>query len=793
MRAKSALHHTLIRALLEDRQKNLWVASIGAGIAKIAPGGAVISYTTKQGLPSDSAFCLDMTSKGDLWVCTNQGLARLHQGHFQVFTTADGLPANGTRFTCQATDGARWVAGLNFGLSRMHGARFEPYVTSKLPARANVTALDCARDGSVWAGTESGVIQIQGASFRWLSTRDGLPDNAVSSIAHGPDGSVWIGTNDGISRYCNGEISVYRTRDGLSHSLVLSLYIDREGSLWAGTKDGLDQFTDGKLTPYTTNEGLSSNDAGPVLEDGQGRLWIGTLGSGLNSFDGHRFGAVTVRNGLLSDTILSLALDKAGDLWVGTDKGVNRLRGGVVTAAYTRRQGLSGSEIRALFVDTQGTLWAGSDRGLDRLEGSRFRSAGLGPESTARGVLALAAGQVTRLFVSTDTPAFYYLQNHSFHNHALDVTHGIDCFHFDPVHRIAWMGTIGSGLLRWSKGTVTHVRVKDGLYDNRIYSILDDGNSNFWMASSKGIFRVSEKELENFAAGRARSITSIPFSTGQLRFECRSGVQPAAIRTRDGRLWFSTTNGLVVVDPNRLLRNTIAPPVAITAVLVNGERKEFQGNLRLKPFEKNVELRYSGLSFISPEKVTFEYMLEGYDKTWTEAGARREAFFTNLPPGNFRFEVLARNADGVRSVRPASLGFSIEPRFYQHRWFFPLLAVLLGLAITAGYRIRVRQLRDRFDLVLAERSRIARELHDTLLQGLSGITMQLQALWTRLPPSRERQSLSEIIKDAGTCSAEARQSLWGLREIGTTSAGFSTKLAKLARQTVARCASFAVS
>ncbi len=340
--------------------------------------------------------------------------------------------------------------------------------------------------------------------------------------------------------------------------------------------------------------------------------------------------------------------------------------------------------------------------------------------------------------------------------------------------------------MRWKDNAISHVYVKDGLYDNRIYSILEDNSSNLWLASSKGIFRLSEAELEDFADGRRRTVTSLPFTTGQLRFECRAGVQPAASRTRDGRLWFSTTSGLVVVDPNRLVKNQVPPPASITALIVNGKRLAPASVPHLPPYEiNNIEIRYAGLTFISPEKVTFRYRLEGYDRAWMDANERRAAFYTNLPPGNFEFRVEARNSDGVWSSRPASLAFVVEPRFYQRRWFFPLAAIALALAVLAGFRIRIRRLRHRFQLILAERNRIARELHDTLLQGLSGITMQMQALWARLPPSREREILNDIIRDAGACSAESRQSLWGLRTSTQNESDFSDKLVKLARDAVA--------
>ncbi|MBV8866937.1 MAG: hypothetical protein JO210_16195, partial [Acidobacteriaceae bacterium] len=285
--------------------------------------------------------------------------------------------------------------------------------------------------------------------------------------------------------------------------------------------------------------------------------------------------------------------------------------------------------------------------------------------------------------------------------------------------------------------------------------------------------------------GRRKAVTSLPFTTGQLRFECRSGVQPAACRTKDGRLWFSTTNGLVVVDPNSLAKNQVPPPAAITALIVNGKRLAPASVPHLPPHEtNNIEIRYAGLTFISPEKATFRYRLEGYDRTWMDANERRAAFYTNLPCGNFVFKVEARNSDGVWSSRAASLAFVVEPRFYQRRWFFPLVAIALALSVIAGFRMRIRRLRRGFQLILAERNRIARELHDTLLQGLSGITMQMQALWARLPSSREREFLSEIIRDAGACSAEARQSLWGLRTTAQSECDFSDRLVQLVRNAV---------
>ncbi len=775
--AEAGLQRTLIRSLAEDAEGDLWVASLGAGAVRIRHGIEVKRYTTKQGMPSDDAFCVVPDAAESTWVCTARGLVRIGKdGNLRIYSKADGLPSNQVRDTCVAADGTRWVAGLDFGLGSWDGTRFQR--AAALRPGESISALQCSKNGSVWVGTAAGAVEINKAKSRRFTVRDGLPDNEVLSLIEGPDGTIWIGTNDGITRARGSELSVYRTRDGLSHSVVLSLYFDREGSLWAGTKDGLDQLTDGKVTPYSTNEGLLSNDAGPVLEDSAGRLWVGTLGHGLNLFDGRHFHALTKKSGLLDDYILSLQVDRSEDLWVGSRGGLNRLRAGKVIASFTEREGLSGVEVRALSVDAQGVLWAGSNGGLDRFDGKRFRHV---PLTSPGGIVALNAGRSVRLFISTDSPGFSYLKDGKELRYSLDVTHPVDCSYIDFDRKEAWLGTNGSGLLHWKNGAVTRLRVKDGLFDNRIYSVLRDDAGSFWMASSKGIFRVSEREIDDFSSGKLHYVTSIPFSTGQLRFECRSGVQPAACRTRDGRLWFSTTNGLVMLDPLHLAGNTTPPPAQITSIVVNGQRCEPLPGLHLQPSERNLEVRYAGLSFVSPEKVTFRYMLGGFDKTWTDAGSRREAFFTNLPPGHFHFRVMARNADGVWSTNDAALSFTVEPRLYQRTWFFPALGLLITGIVVGIVRLRIARIKHRFDEVLAERSRIARELHDTLLQGLSGITMQLQAVWTKLPASKERTMLGEIIQDAARCSTEARQSLWGLRTIGVTSLEFSGKLEKLVR------------
>jgi len=257
-------------------------------------------------------------------------------------------------------------------------------------------------------------------------------------------------------------------------------------------------------------------------------------------------------------------------------------------------------------------------------------------------------------------------------------------------------------------------------------------------------------------------------------------VQPVGTRTKDGRLWFSSSVWLLAFTPDLALN--IRPPVTVEEMTVNGTSVDPEKPLRLNPGQASVAFQYTALSFLSPPRMNFRYILEGYDKNWTEAGTRREAFYTNLPPGKFRFRVAACGGIVPCNETASAVVFEIPPHVYQRTWFIPLCIAALGLLVWMTHRVRVRRLREQFVLILAERSRIARELHDTLIQGFSGITMQMHAFANRLRSSEERQELKEIIRDAGICLQETRRSVAGLRAGTGSSSGLAVAISDAARQ-----------
>jgi signal transduction histidine kinase len=342
---------------------------------------------------------------------------------------------------------------------------------------------------------------------------------------------------------------------------------------------------------------------------------------------------------------------------------------------------------------------------------------------------------------------------------------------------------LSGGLRMLENGKISTFQMRDGLFDAEIYGIVGDQQDRLWMACSKGIFSVPRADLRRFAAGQLIKITSTPYSPtdAQRVIESKSGVQPSASLSSDGRLWFSTIRGLLVLDSRHLQRSTPPPPIVVEDITVNGERLEPAEIDALAPGRKNIEFRYTGLSFLAPGRITFRYMLEGYDKDWINAGTRREAYYTNLPPGTLRFRVTGCNNDGMCNEAGSGVRFTLASHYYQRPWFWPVCVLALGMSIWLAYQLRIRRLREHFSLILAERNRIARELHDTLIQGLSGITMEMQALAARMRAPEERSTLDDIIQDAGTCLRETRRSVAGLRS-GQANSGLASAIEQAARQ-----------
>ncbi|HLJ11233.1 MAG TPA: two-component regulator propeller domain-containing protein [Planctomycetaceae bacterium] len=778
-----------IEDLCEDHDGHLWIATNDSGLIRLH-GRAALRLSRAEGLPTEHVSCLCVDHAGDLWAGTNEGLVRLRKGEITVYRTEQGLSTNDVRALCQDGDGTVWSGGEGAVLSIWDGAKFSSRKLESLPPRASIRAIASAKEGALWIGTTAGLVELSAGHERRMTRAEGLADDSIECLACSRDGTLWVGTRDGISRLNGDDIETFRTRDGLSQSTVFTLCEDHEANVWAGTKHGLNQFVDRRTIPLTASEGLPGNDTGPVLEDEAGMVWIGTLGNGLARFDGRRCSpAVTTHDGLTSNTILSLACGERGELWIGTDVGLCRMRAGRIDQSFTTGQGLPSNAVSCLCRDGRGVLWAGTALGLAEFDGDRFVPPEADREDLRLAVVALVDGGDS-LIVSTAGGRLFRCTDHAMR--ALTdapETHDVSAF-FQDAEGLLWMGTQGNGLAMIEDGKIHRFTVKDGLYDDDLFGIVADDLDRLWMACSRGIFYMHRADLRAFAAGRLSRLTSTPFSPtdAQRTVECQSGVQPAVCKLHGGGIWFSTIHGVIIVDPAHLKRVLPPPAVLVEEAQVNGQDVHPGQIPKLPPGRTNVYFRYTALSYASPTRIAFRHKLDGFDKDWIEAGSRREAFYTNLPPGSYRFRVSAANLDGPWSEAEQPVELALQPYFYQTRWFIPATAASIALAGWLAFRLRVLQVKARWNAVLAERSRIARELHDTLIQGFSGITMQMQGLAARLNRSPERQTLEEIIQDAGSCLRDARRSVGGLRSAsgnsfaGDRTAGLAAAVAQAARQ-----------
>jgi signal transduction histidine kinase len=774
-----------LRAAAIDAQGAFWLAGGDPRITVLRPGGAQ-HFGPEQGLPGGLIQCFVPDPSGAMWVCTEHGLVRLDPANSarpaKVLRAADGLPNEYVRSACRDASGRMWIGADSPHVTVYGGGRVRAFRLVGLPQAASVRGLLC--DGAtVWAGTSFGLVRLEAddpTRQRWYTVRDGLVDDFVFTVKRGAGGVLWVGTRNGFARLRNQTWDGFRPQDGLSQSWAQAIFEDREGSLWVGTKRGLNQFVDGRGVPYTVTEGLPSNRTGPVFEDSNGVIWAGTLDAGLARFDGRRFSALTVAHGLPSNSVRTIIEDSGRSLWVGTANGLARLDGGAVAARYGTAEGLPSADIRSTFRDRSGVLWIGTAAGLATLSGGAIAVETGAPRTEIR---AIGQDRAGRIVIGTDE-GMYVREDGRFRPLAQGGVYlrNANTFFLDP-DGLLWAGMNGATLRLIDGDKITAFSTRDGIYDSELYGIALDEQDRMWFACSRGIFWVARADLRRFARGELERLRSVAYTpTDALRvIEGRQGVQPALWRMRDGRLWFSTARGLMALDPAQPGREG-APPVVIEPPLVNGAPVAPEQIRHLPPGQKNIEFNYTGLSYLLPELIRFRYRLIGYDPDWIEAGTRREAFYTNLPPGDYRFQVTACNYDGPCSPEGLGLAFTITPQLYERAWFWPLMALLAGAAGWGGYRLHIRRLRQRYDLIVSERSRIARELHDTLIQGFSGITMALQALHGRIHTAEEREALEEIIRDATACLRETRQSVAGLRNLPVEQTGLAGAVSRAVRE-----------
>ncbi|PZR71951.1 MAG: hypothetical protein DLM52_13805 [Chthoniobacterales bacterium] len=677
--------------LWRDESGALWIGTDGGGLYRYREGRFSV-FTIKEGLPSNQVFALAGDGSGGIWAGTDKGLGHLQNERFTCYTTADGLAHDVVRALCRDAHGALWIGTQSGGLSRFYDNNFRNYGAAAGLKEGAISTLLAASDGTLWVGASSGVYRMNEERFESFITAEGLPGGRLTSLYQSAQGDFWIGTDGGLSRVRESRFRTYTTKDGLANDNVQAIYQDREGSLWAGSINGLTRFKDGVATVFTTGDGLSSNEIISISEDSAGQLWVGTR-NGVNCLTNGRFTTyLTPRKERPIDFVVSVYGDRDGNLFASTNgAGVSVLRGNQFVE-FPVPEALARDDVLAIYEDRAGNLWFGGRLGgLWRLTNSHWQT------WTTKGGAPL-----------THIRAFY-----------------------EDAAGDLWIGTHGGGLSRWKDGKLKSVTARDGLFDNIVFQILPDDAGNLWMDCNRGIFRVRQEELENFLDGQASTVTSYVYGVedGMPSREC-NGANPAGWRTRDGHLFFPTTRGVVELQPpSHLLQ---PPHVVIEQIKVDRTTTPFPQAVRIQPRQQELEVQYTALSWNRPKQSIFKYQLVGLDRSWIDAGTRRTAYYSHLPPGGYKFQLRADDGDGLWSANEASLLVLVSPPFWLTWWFASLAAAFIAAAVFGAFNLRLQRVKRRhaaqenfsrrlIDAHESERRRIAAELHDGLGQSLAMI------------------------------------------------------------------------
>ena len=707
--------------------------------------------------------------KGVIWYRDgDRTFWRLADGKFAPLPDSQSIVR--TNVNCMTTDssGRLWV-GTDKGIAVWDGNEFQNATPTNSTLQPRVTSLSVTADGHVWAVANGCVCEAAGQ--QWILAPDSsrqifTGEFGPVGMQEDPHGGMWF-YNDGrglIHVSATGNIRQLTDNDGFPGTHVYSAFEDREGNLWAGLDaGGLVRLREAQFHAVDPVEKKAANS---VCGDAHGAVWIGLLSGGLARMAGDSLTRITAPDGNAMGPVFCVCPDANGRLWIsGQDEDLYVRLGNRfdrVTPLINR--------VKAILAARNGRIWIGTTSGLYFTDG--------GPEDirlfkgmARHSVRALAEDLAGTLWAGSGNGDLYHIVNDT-----VSSFRPADSQESDAIWSVlteddgtVWIGTFRGGLLRFRGGHFTRYDKAEGLPDNVICQILDDGRGNLWLGSHQGVFRVAKSDLDAVAAGKSKFVTCVAYgrSDGLPSLECSGGFQPSAWHGQDGRLWFATTKGAAWIQPQDVQLDSTPPPVVIEEVLVDGQiqtnlqKEPNQSVLVVPPGKHEIEIHYTGLSLASPERVRFRYQLEGNDAAWTQAGTQRFAQYSYLPPGKYRFRVLACNSDGVWNNTGSVLVLNILPHFYQ-TWWAQTLAMLAVLGTVAGTvrRVATRRLRlkmeqlERLKAVDRERARIAKDIHDDL-----GASLTLIAVLGDL--AKKEKTAERIEKMSGT----ARDAVKSLDEI----------------------------
>ncbi|WP_165419993.1 two-component regulator propeller domain-containing protein [Edaphobacter modestus] len=654
-----------IMAIVEDRAGTIWIARANISdtkgpLCKVTDTG-LRCYGRDDGVAVPYAVTLAKDSLGNMWLAGGPMVSRWQTSSADTYVAAGLDPAeifNGVLALAGRPDGSLWVglvhAGKGGGLQQLVQGAWKPFVTPEVDGSTlEVTALLLDRDSSLWVGTLSrGIYRIQGDKVDHFSSSDGLSGDAVTGLFQDHEGNIWIATSRGIDNFHDLRVASFSTRQGLSADQVNSVLASRDGTVWIGTYN-LDVLRSGKITSIQRRNGLPGRAMTSLLEDRAGRLWVG-VDEDLSVYERGNFRKIPTGDGSPLGAVRAMTEDVDGSIWVATNTlATNRHR--LFRIQNLRiREDISSPQLPAINMlapDPHGGVWLGLARGGL----ARFRN-----------------GQME----------FFPLSGH----------------HDDPVYGLlvnsdaSILAATQSGLVGWKNGTVQTLTVRNGLPCDVMYSLISDRKATLWLYAACGVIAIPKTELQRWWESPNATVKSRLFDVFDGARPMSTPFKPNASQSPDGRLWFANQNDVQMIDPAHLDSNPILPPVHIEEIIADHKNYAPRDGLRLPALTRNLGIDYTALSFVAPQKVRFRYKLESHDPEWQDPGTRRQAFYADLRPGNYRFRVTACNNDGIWNEEGATLVFSVAAAWYQTWWFRGAsLAVFLAL-LWALYRWRIQQI-----------------------------------------------------------------------------------------------------
>lgn len=826
-KSEKGLPQNNVRCILQTHDGYLWIGTY-FGIARF--DGVKFTVFDKANTPemtSEAVPAMAEDLDGSLWIATHDGLVRRKNGRFTRYTKADGLPEDAVWLLCPSRNGGVWL-GTGHGLGFVQAGKCSCYTTLDGLKENGIKAIYEDPQGNLLVGTARGIQRFDPVSRRFMDFTSGLgwPDQNLTLLLEDQPGNFWAGTDKGLRRLQHGRWTTLTARDGLPHNSVTSACKARAGGMWVVTQNerptrlpesSLSRIDDDRITQVKIGGMPANLDVNCLCEDREGNLWLGTVGEGLIRLQPRRLKTFTTQDGLAYDDVWSVCEGNDGSIWVGTGYGLSRIQDGEVTS-YTATEPSPEWAIRSVSSDRKGNVWiVKSGLGLLLFKDGTFARANyiVGPLARERYVRTVYEDREGAMWFGGDTGVIRFKDNQSTRYGKQDglPAEGVRAILQDRSGTL-WFGTYGGGLCKFRDGRFTVVTTKDGLSNNRAWALYEDADGalwigtehglnrykygrffvyttqeglfddlinqlleddfgNFWISCNRGIYRVSRKELNEVADGKATSVRYAAYgeADGMLSAETNGEAQPAGCKAHDGRLWFPTNKGVVVIDPKSIKNNEVPPPVVIEQVRADeevifgygvneeykvgdqppprrteapprreGARSGVGGrvpsdsqasiiNHQLKPGRARVlEIQYTANSFVAPEKVRFKYRLEGHDADWRDAGNRRVAYYTDLAPGQYNFVVKACNNHGYWNETGDVFAFYLAPHFYQ-TWAF--YVVCAGAVIGMGWGLHLLRLNVVHKLqrlgqaaALAEqRARFAQDMHDDIGASLTKIAL----------------------------------------------------------------------